>query len=65
MYIKDIERESGDDLVFFNKQRQCWVAQFNASINGGLVRKSASGQTEEEALRKLQAKKRDLFKTAR
>lgn len=53
-------RKKGDDAAYYNEQKQCWVAQYNLNIEGQRIRKSVSGKTEEEALQKLQAVKREV-----
>lgn len=56
-----LERKYGEDSVYFNKERDCYVAQFNKTIDGIHFRPSATGDTPEEAIKSLSAKKRKML----
>lgn len=55
---KTKRKEKGGGSVYFNEERDCWIAQFSINVNGQRIRKSAAGATESEALKKLESKKR-------
>jgi len=50
------------NTTYFNKKKNHWVAQYSITIDGERYRPTATGATEEEALSKLEARKRKFFK---
>lgn len=59
--VKQEQRKYGEDSVYYSKERQCFVAQMNKTLDGVQHRPSATGRTEKEAERKLAKKKRQFL----
>lgn len=58
-------RKRGEDSFHYKQSRGCYEAQCSFTIDGERYRPSATGTTEEEALKNLQRKKREIIKSGK